>query len=105
MNIKGNKMKIKRIHSRSGKGKEEVRLIAKIDDVIEVDTKRSKMSFLKISDETSAIECIVFPKNHMKYRKYFIIGNLIEIKGQVNLCESPRKIFLENVRLIDEEKI
>ncbi len=66
--------------------------------------KGDKMGFAKIADFTGDIECILFAKTYEEYGKMLETEEPVVIKGHVRLAESPRKIFVDKISLLKDEK-
>ena len=95
---------IRELHTKSGSGKEKILLTAIIDEVKEANTRSGKMAFLKLSDESGWIECIVFPSHFSRFRKMLITGKHVEVYGLLNLVETPKKLFLTDIKSSKERR-
>jgi DNA polymerase-3 subunit alpha len=55
--------------------------------------KGDKMCFITLEDLTGKIECVVFPRTYAEFESFLDGDGPIVVSGEVNLNESPRKLF------------
>ena len=62
-------------------------------DVINVN-KKDDLLFLKVKDETSEIDVVIFESNNLEINK----GDKIEVQGKITLYKDNLEIIAKNVR-------
>ena len=76
-------------------------LAAIVDDVRIINTKKGdRMAFLKLSDDTGAIEAVVFSKLYEAHREDLINDTIIAFQGKVSERNGTRSIMIESLKKI-----
>ncbi len=72
-----------------------------VDEVRTLLTKKGdKMAFLKLSDKTSAIEAVVFPKTYAEKSSIIAPGNCLLVKANISGRNGETSLSLENLKLL-----
>ncbi len=64
---------------------------------IKITKNNSKMAFVQLEDMSGSIEMIVFARELNKYSHLLLEGNIIDIRGRINIKEEEIKILCENI--------
>ncbi len=78
-----------------------------ISSVKKVLTKRTaaEMAFIKISDNVSSLEMVVFPKTYETCKEFLIPDNVVLIAGRVEKREEELSVIVEKINLFDPENV
>ena len=63
-----------------------------------VTKKGDNMLFLKISDLTGSIECVVFPRTYAEFKNLFVPETCIAIKGKMSMRNGTPSIIVEKAK-------
>lgn len=63
-----------------------------------------QMAFLTIEDLYGTVEVIVFPRDYVKYKDYFLKDSKVIIKGNASVTEEECKLLLSEIKTFDEAK-
>lgn len=97
-------MSVARVQEVEGSDKRDMVLSGMIVSKKMILTKKGdKMCFATLEDLSGKIECIIFPKTFAEYESLIQEEGPFLIMGQVNLAESPRKIFPNKIQKLEEE--
>lgn len=79
---------------------------ANISSVKNVKTKKNNddMAFLHLSDNTGAIEAVVFPKTYRKFRSAFVPNTVLLFKGKVNERDGEYGVIIEQAINLDHRR-
>lgn len=70
-----------------------------IEEIRKIMTKKNApMLFIKLSDYTDSIECVVFPKILAQFENIMRDGNCIAIKGRISLRNGDPSIICEQIK-------
>ncbi len=87
-----------------GSDKRDMVLVGMISSKKIILTKKGdKMSFVTFEDLSGKIECIVFPKTFAEYETLLETEGPFIVTGQVNLAETPRKMFPHKIQKLEDE--
>ena len=97
-------MPLSNVQNLTGDYKKEMTFAGLIGSMKTIITKKGeKMCFATLEDISSKIECIIFPKIYREYENLLTSKGPFLIKGYVNLSESPKKLFPDKIRLLEDE--
>ena len=97
-------MPLSNVQNLMGDYKKEMTFAGVVSSTKTILTKKGeKMCFATLEDISSKIECIIFPKIYREYEKLLTSEGPLLIKGHVNLAESPRKLFPNKIRRLEDE--
>lgn len=82
----------------------EITLTGLIEKIKLTTTRKTKelMAILRIEDETAFLEVFVFPRLYQEISSYLKKGNIILVKGKVNLKERIPKLIASKITRFDE---
>jgi DNA polymerase-3 subunit alpha len=70
-----------------------------IEDVKEIMTRKGdKMAFVRISDFTGSIECVIFPKTFEEYRGMLKIDLCVVIKAKNSDREGEQSLIVDSIK-------
>jgi len=96
--LEGKKLTMNKIHEEA---KESMPVVVGgiVEDVRIIQTKKGDaMLFVKISDLTDSIECVVFPKVYEEFKNLFTLESCIAIKGKVSMRNGNVSIIVEKAK-------
>jgi len=81
----------------------QVSVIGLISSERVIRTKQGEqMAFIAISDETGDADAVVFPRSYEKYKQLLSIGQIVLIKGKVDIRTNKQQIVAQEVYLAKE---
>lgn len=81
----------------------QVSIIGLISNERIIRTKQGEqMAFLAISDETDDADAVVFPRSYEKYKQLLNVGEVVLIKGKVDIRTNKRQIVAQEIYLAKE---
>jgi DNA polymerase-3 subunit alpha len=97
----GREINIKKLKEKS-REKEPVVLAGIVEEIKPIMTKKGdKMVFLKISDLSDSIECVVFPKVYEEFQDMLASESCIVIKGTISKRNDEKSIVIEKVKMLE----
>ena len=72
-----------------------------LEEVKPIATKKGdKMAFIKLSDYTSSVEGVVFPRTLREYEKMLVPDTCVAIKGKFSLRNGSPSIIVEKLKVL-----
>lgn len=75
-----------------------------IEDIKKINTKKGdEMVFLKVSDYTDSVECVIFPRTLAEAKDIIKLENCVVIKGNFSERNGRPSIVVEKIKLISPD--
>ncbi len=70
-----------------------------VEEAKNITTKKGdSMLFLKISDLTGSVECVVFPRVYQEFKDFFVAEKCIAIKGKISMRNGAVSVLVDKVK-------
>ncbi len=99
------KSNIAMIHSNEIKNEQKIIIGGIIDAVKEITTKKGdKMAFLTISDFTSSIEAVIFPRTYKKNIDILIPDTIVALQAVVSDRDGQKSVIINGIKKLENKK-
>lgn len=97
------KANIQMIHDNEIKNEQKIIIGGIIDEVKEITTKKGdKMAFLTISDFTSSIEAVIFPRTYKKNKEIIVEDNIVAMQAIVSDRDGAKSVIINGIKKLEK---
>lgn len=99
------KANISKVHENIIKNEQKAILGGIINEVKEITTKKGdKMAFITLTDFTSSIEAVVFPRIYAKFKEILIPDTIVAVQATISERDGVKSLLINGIKKLEKNK-